>query len=80
MNKIKYFIWSGNELLGTVDELNLRTALQKAELIAKYNGKSSWTVKHNDSIIANGKVQTKQFNRISKISEIIEILTMRKAN
>lgn len=41
---VQYFIWSGKELLGSVHEINLTTALQKAKLIARFYDKKHYTV------------------------------------
>jgi hypothetical protein len=40
--QVTYYIWSENEYLGSVKELNYKTALQKAKLVARFNGKATY--------------------------------------
>ncbi len=85
MKKIKYYVWANEELLGTLEEINKSTALQKAKLISTFYKKNDWMVTLSDQlhegVVAAGKVyQMPERIRSSKCNEIFQLLTMRKAN
>jgi hypothetical protein len=73
-----YYIWSSDELLGFVKELNYKTALQKAKLIARYSGKTSFyvtlTLTPNKHLIAAGSVARISNAPHRKSADILKIL------
>lgn len=81
--QVKYYIWSNQEFLGSVRELNYSTALQKAKLIARLHGKSTYAVSTssipNDRLIALGSTAHKKEYKLSNLEQIAKILSQRAA-
>lgn len=77
--RITYYIWANNELLGSVSEINLRTAMQKASIIARYSGvkKFELSTSCNPSplIISGGKMAEVNNKPSSKWQTISNLLS-----
>lgn len=77
--KITYYIWSNNELLGSVNELNLKSAMQKAAIVARYSGAKKFelttTCTPSNVILTTGRIAEINRNPVSKWQNISKILS-----
>lgn len=79
-SNIQYYVWSDtNELLGTLNELNFKTALQKAKLIARFNGVKHYTLSTtyilHSQVIAAGNSEPIVIGPQSNLMKILTLLS-----
>ena len=77
----KFYVWSEGIYLGSVRELNPKTAVQKAKLIARYNRKASFQVSTSSvpglAVFATGLTEVNKINKEHPMARIMKLLTQR---
>jgi hypothetical protein len=74
-----FYIWSGQDLLGSVSEVNFSTAKQKALILARLLRREAWALStsavYGRFVIVSGSVASRNHSESSKFMQIAKNLT-----